>query len=1074
MFRFALMRWIRGLIPALMILLILACGGMVVWISVWGVPRPLVNFVEEEIQKQGVKVHIGSLKVSLWSGVTVKASDIEVFPGFLPEGKPLGSIGNVRIDLDSSDLWDGIVTLRRIEIGHVSAKVPVDFSKMMQGVYLDAGIESGVCSFPSGASMMDIQNVRGKVQGMGFVLNGRVVLPEDGDLSSLFFPGGSSTGSMDAGKVLQDVLEQMKKVHWTKDHPPMWRITVSDDRQRGGGIRAAVDLDVPSVSYDSLQVRDLTMSVEYAGGLVWLKKLSCRERLGNGTFELSSRADLASRAVQVYVKSSIPVLKWVLAFSNSPVHLPYGLELKSSPSFHVASELRFNEAWNDLESIKVVGSASVPRFLIGEDAYDRFSTDFSYNNGDFYISDFSVIHKQDSLRGQVMGKGGELKFDVRSTLGVGALVHLVRSFGDSKFEMPKELTLRGDPDLVLRGTADFPQGWTGEPVFRNAEVKLNLKDFAVMDVDMGSIVMDAQYKDDRFVINRCALERDGHGMALKGVIMGKEVYFSATSSFPPKVLEQLLKGRASFPKQLQLPQSARLSARGSLDFNDLTYGGIHLLNVDLEASEFSWNQVPFSKLNLAFKFENGDLVVKDCRLTRSTGTSLELFGRGNLGGDMFLMGRNTITLDVWDKILGLDDDDFFIQRFRFNKDTNMDLSFQASVNLTDPENQYDLDAILSAANVEYKKVLLTSASAKAHVVPGSVVLTNPVLVCDNRGFLDSRNIRGGTAKSTVKADTVKFDFLKDTVEVVGINGRVYPDYTIRMFSDSATKVLSTFKFYSPVQLQGRGVFPMGDDMRLMQGRITFNAYSGLVTYPLLGTTLEMRNGKGTLNIDPAWVKVSNLSGTIWGGSFTAKIDARIDERDDLNGVVSVKNLDLKSIGQSYDEKMSPAYVNGDVNFRSQGGNVNSLKGEGMATLSQGNLVEIPLFGTLGKVIGSVVPGVKHLINYNITTARCDFVIENGYIKTASENGKSFQAQGSNMGLTGGGWIRLSDLYVNADLRVSLRGLPGLVTSPLFMIAGGLFRVRGTGPLSNVEWTPAPFSGGVSAPPAENKGSVKKK
>ena len=106
MFRFALMRWIRGLIPALMILLILACGGMVVWISVWGVPRPLVNFVEEEIQKQGVKVHIGSLKVSLWSGVTVKASDIEVFPGFLPEGKPLGSIGNVRIDLDSSDLWN--------------------------------------------------------------------------------------------------------------------------------------------------------------------------------------------------------------------------------------------------------------------------------------------------------------------------------------------------------------------------------------------------------------------------------------------------------------------------------------------------------------------------------------------------------------------------------------------------------------------------------------------------------------------------------------------------------------------------------------------------------------------------------------------------------------------------------------------------------------------------------------------------------------------------------------------------------------------------------------------------------
>lgn len=1070
MSRFVVVRWIRGLIPALIILLMLACGGIVVWISVWGLPRPLVGLVEEEIQKQGVKVRIGSLKVSLWSGVTVKARNVEVFPGFFPDGKPLGKVGSLRIDLDSSDLWDGVVQLRRVEIDQVTAQVPTDLNKMMQGVFLNATIESGVCSFPNDSSVIDIQDIHGTLQGMGFLLNGRIVIPEDGDFSKLFSFDGEETEKTDTGRVLKDVLDQMKKMNWPKEHPPMWRIMISDDRQSGGSIRATVGLEASAVSYEQLKVRDLVMDVEYAGGVVWLKKLACREKPGEGMFDLSSRADLLTNSVQVYVKSSIPLLKWVLAFSNSPIHLPYDLKLESAPSFNVASELRFDKDWNVLDSVKVVGNVSVPRFLIGGDSYDRFSTDFSYENGNFYVSDFSVIHKEDSLRGQVMGKDGELRFDMRSTLGVPAIVHLVRSFGDSQFQLPSELTLRGDPDLSVRGVLNFPKDWKGTPEIKNAEVKFTLKDFAVMDVDMGSISMDAQYRDDKFVINRCALERDGHGMALKGEIMGKEVYFSATSTFPPKVLEQLLKGRASFPEQLHLPQSASLSVRGVLDFNDLTYGGIHTLNVSLDASEFAWNQIPFSSLNLAFKFEKGDLVVRECRLLRTTGTMLELFGRGNLQGEMFLMGRNTITLDVWDKIFSLEDDDFFMQRFRFSKESTVDLAFQADVNLTDPENTYDLDATLSAANVEYKKAQIVSASTKAKVVPGSAVLNNPALVYDNRDFLANRNIRGGVSRSTLKADMVKFDFPRDVVEVVGINGEVYPDYSMRMFSDSATKVLSTFKFYRPVVIQGRGVFPMGDDMRLMQGRITFRSSSGLVTYPLLGTTLQMSNARGTLNIDPSWVKVSNLSGEIWGGTFSgSKIDARIDEKDDLNGVVSIQNLNLTSIGQSYDEKLSPAWVNGSVSFRSRGGDINTLTGQGNVALTQGNLVELPLFGALGKVIGAVVPGAKHLINFNITGAKCNYAISKGYILT-----DDFSAQGSNMGLNGGGWIRLSDLYVDADLRVSLRGLPGLVTSPLFMIAGGLFRVKGTGPLSKVEWTPSPFSGGAVAPPTEKGSSPKKK
>ncbi len=76
-----------------------------------------------------------------------------------------------------------------------------------------------------------------------------------------------------------------------------------------------------------------------------------------------------------------------------------------------------------------------------------------------------------------------------------------------------------------------------------------------------------------------------------------------------------------------------------------------------------------------------------------------------------------------------------------------------------------------------------------------------------------------------------------------------------------------------------------------------------------------------------------------------------------------------------------------------------------------------------------------------------------------------------MALDGGGWIRISDLMVDSDFRLGLRGLPGIITQPLFWVAGGLFQVQGEGPLNDVKWSFAPFSDGhppVPPTPDDNK------
>ena len=149
-------------------------------------------------------------------------------------------------------------------------------------------------------------------------------------------------------------------------------------------------------------------------------------------------------------------------------------------------------------------------------------------------------------------------------------------------------------------------------------------------------------------------------------------------------------------------------------------------------------------------------------------------------------------------------------------------------------------------------------------------------------------------------------------------------------------------------------------------------------YPLLGTTLDLGRTKGEVLISPQWVVVDKMMGTIWDGTFTGRVLAQIDDGDALNGSFVLQDMNLTSIGKSYDKKMEKATVHGAIEFSSKGGNMNSIQAKGEAALVHGDLVEIPLFGFLGEALSNYIPGLGHLINYKISRATCLWRGEAGY------------------------------------------------------------------------------------------------
>lgn len=1046
------MRWIKGLVPTVIILLGALVLGCICYVSIWGTPSFVVQRVEQALMEKGIPVHIETLKISLWPRAVVTLKNVELLdPGVPPEARrPVALLHEADVALNWKELIDGQVVPERLNVKGLDVNLPVDAEKP-ERVFSTAGLNAELDLGRPG--MVDIVKADAVVQGIRVTAQGAFSIGQ-GDSGDFTLTAEDMAA---AREQLNQVLKYLDRVKWPEASPPSLAVNLNDDPK--GGVRVGMDLQAPSLRYGKIRVRDFLFSGDYADSVIMAKRFTMRDAETAGFVNLSLQADLKKRSLIWDVRSTAPLVSWAVAIVDEAL-VPREMKFLSEPHVQVSGRAVFTENWEGVEHLNVMGSGSMGAFSVLGEKFQRASCDFSYEDGNFYVTDLDIRHPGGVFSGKVMGVDGEIKIDVHSTLPMHAMLDMARSIAPEDVKLPLTLEIKGDPELKVYGTVGMGKGWKGPFRVDRLQIEAAVTDVSYQGVEFASAAARGELIGRSINVTQLDLAREDGHVKLEGSYLGTDLVFTLESDLKPELLVALAGNLAPIPENLKLPEKASLWVHGRLDIPEGKPVEPTLVRARINAENLAWNKVPVKTANVEVEYRPNQLFVQNCRIGMEKGV-FELFANGFLDGQMFVMGQSTVPLETIDRLLGMKDDDFFMSRFVFRKDSGLELSFQGTLGLYNLEKAYDLQATVSATNTRYKGVDLKSARADAHLVTDQLVLTNVTTVVSNGNYLSSAGLSGGPAECTLKAKSIDFRFVQDTVEVLGMEGQAYPGYTMRMFSDNAAKVLKEFVFTRPVTLSGGGMFPMGDDMKLMKGRIRFDASAGRVRYPLLGTTLDLGKAKGEILISPQWVVVDKMKGTIWDGSFTGRVLAQIDDGDALNGSFVLQDMNLTSIGRSYGKKMEKATVHGAIEFSSKGGNMNSIQAKGEAALVHGDLVEIPLFGFLGEALSNYIPGLGHLINYKITRADCDFSIEKGYIRTSN-----FSAKGSNMSLEGGGWIRLADLQVNSDFKLGLRGLPGLITSPVFLLAGGLFQVRGTGPLSNVSWSFAPFSGGKApVPPA---------
>ncbi len=617
----------------------------------------------------------------------------------------------------------------------------------------------------------------------------------------------------------------------------------------------------------------------------------------------------------------------------------------------------------------------------------------------------------------------------------------------------------------------------------------------------------------------------------------------------PNVFTGLLEHFGINIPQIQLP--AKMSASGEMAFN-ITTKQVEDVKLQLNIPELVRTPCRV-KAFVGEKVAVGlqaDITMQPCstqdyaykaKLRVSHGVDiLDTIINGSTAGSVHVTGTNTIRADIVDKLIDSQTAHDIIRDFSFQADSrNIITDIDVKV---DYANGLSVD---SYCNVELKNVgyqlcaieednqgnekLVSSPKRSTHTTAGhatcfvrskvrydiekdgkflpdecAITIGNITMNYDNTPWLSRQdfqklgisreklsNIKKLYRTTTLKGDAVIIDVENSFVELVNIKGAVYPSYSLGMFYSPLHEFLEDVRLPYPAAIETEScVFPIFSDCkRPMSGNIRVESNT-ICGFDFLGTTIPLHDFNGFIHITDDYVLLDRMNAACWQGSLDAIVKIGFSgERTSFDGLITARNMSLKSILSSYNTEYSDALCSGQLRFRSPTPDLKDIQGYGEVSIVNGDLMGFTLFNPIGDLVSDlpnkfllletsaknqekgsspgyiarafsgtgdaissighkakIIPGYNHIFAYDIQDVYGKFAIAKGLLKIYDMN-----AIGYNLDVKMKLDIDLDTLYIKGNLWPSITSLPTVVLSPLTFLSDFMIDIVVFGNIDNLDW-----------------------
>lgn len=272
-----------------------------------------------------------------------------------------------------------------------------------------------------------------------------------------------------------------------------------------------------------------------------------------------------------------------------------------------------------------------------------------------------------------------------------------------------------------------------------------------------------------------------------------------------------------------------------------------------------------------------------------------------------------------------------------------------------------LEADLRATNVTFRGVTMDEVSAAA-------TFTNAVL------RVIEPSVRRG--KRMAAADEIEFHFREDRAFLSNGTSTLPPLDIATVIGEDVVRTIEPYRYLTPPRARVEGVIPLGN---IEMADLRFELEGG----PFEWWKFQLPTLDGTVHWRGHTVGISNLHAAFYGGAAEGRmfLDFRDRPAPDFNFKAEVFGADLQPLvtGLFDSTNRLEGRLSGTLNVtQANTDDFQSWFGHGTATLVDGFLWEIPVFGVVSPLLELMAPGLGHS---RANAASGTYTITNSVIRT---------------------------------------------------------------------------------------------
>ncbi len=488
--------------PAIIITSLIAIAFAAFYGYEHGLTQKWQKLIQAELAKQGMRAELGRLTIDPFNGLT--ARDVQLY-SMAHRNRKLADFTSLHLEVDLHGLLNRKDFIKSIRLVNADLQLPVDPDADAPQMIRLSGINARLLV---SKERITIVQAEGNIAGLLVRASGDLDLPP---------PRKKSAEEEEAEKqarrrqweemkerrgALNQLVSFLNELRSTGGKKPVLELQLNGPLRDFRRMDIRLDLEASQFTYRDFTGEALRITGSMRDSVIRLKNLELRDPTG------SFRAEAVwnpweERSIPFAINSGIDLQKFTKTFFDLPILKE--MVFYKSPSIRVDGRYYIDQPWSSATwPVDLVGSIGVDGKITTKGViFDGFKADVGIKQGDFFIRNVSLKHREGEARGRFLRtRDGGVRYELDWGITLQKLLPFLPDMGAQQWFNDFNFTENSYVSIKAVGS-----GTELDPLSWNGSANIDLAEFSHREVHFKKVSASVSVAEGKYICRNVLVER---------------------------------------------------------------------------------------------------------------------------------------------------------------------------------------------------------------------------------------------------------------------------------------------------------------------------------------------------------------------------------------------------------------------------------------------------------------------------------------------------------------------------------------------------------------------------------------